>query len=132
MEMGARPVGHQAQEAARVEACVPAFAPDLSPGLSPAEADLDVLLDVPGGVEGRILAGLLVEGDGVPELDSPVYAGDQSVGTVRSAIFSPSLQSVVVLAVLDSRSAIPGESVRIGDTNATVVAKPFLRRRTAQ
>lgn len=132
LEMGARPIGFEAQEAARIEACIPGFDPDLSPGVSPAEADLDVLLDVPGGSESRILAGLLVDGDEIPDPGTPVNAGNEAVGTVRSATFSPSLQSVVALALLDARSAIPGESVRIGDTKATIVAKPFLRRRTAQ
>lgn len=135
VEMGARPVGYDAQEAARIEACVPAFDPDLLPGLSPAEADIDVLLGVPGGAETRILTGLLLDGiesgDETPAIGSPVFAEADVVGELRSVVFSPTLQSAIGLALLETRNAIPGERVTIGETNATVVAKPFLRRRTA-
>jgi aminomethyltransferase len=132
VEMGARPVGYEAQEVARIEACVPAFEPDLLPGLSPAEADLDALLDVPGGTEERILSALLFEGDEIPEAGVPAYADSGAVaGELRSAAFSPTLQAVIGLALLPAGRSIPGERVRIGKTNATVVAKPFLRRRTA-
>lgn len=131
VEMGARPAGHEAQEAARIEACVPAFDPDLATGLSPAESDLDVLLDVPGGAEGRILTALLLEGDRVPVAGAPVLVDDTAVGELRSATYSPTLKAPIGMALLQTNRSLPGERVRIGESDATVVAKPFLRRRTA-
>lgn len=131
IQRGGRPAGWQAQEAARVEACVPAFSPDLAPGLSPAEADIDTLLDVPGGSEDRILSALLFETADVPATGSLIERGEKSAGTLRSAVYSPSLGAAIGLGLLESAIAIPGEQLTIGDYTATLVAKPFLRRRTA-
>ncbi len=121
--------GLQALEIARVEAAIPAFEPDLAPGLSPAEADLDVLLEVPGGREGRILSGLLCEGD-PPAIGEPITLAGATIGEVRSALRSPGLNATIALGIIDVRHAFPGTSVQAGATPATVVAKPFYRRRT--
>lgn len=128
---GARPAGFQAQEIARVEACIPAFEPDLSPGLSPAEADLDVLLDIPGGAEDRMLAALLLESDDVLPAGTPVAHEGSPAGELRSCVRSPRLDATIALAVLDNQHALPGVSLEAGGAGAAVVGKPFLRRRTA-
>ncbi len=121
--------GHDALEVARVEACIPAFEPDLEPGLSPAEADLDILLDVPGGAEGRTLTALLFDGVGVPAVATPLMAGDERVGELRSCVRSLSLNATIGLGIIESRHALPGRELRAGADRATVVAKPFYRRR---
>ena len=121
--------GLQATEIARIEACIPAFAPDLEPGLSPAEADLDALLDVPGGRDGRILAGLLLEGDPAPA-GTPITLDGAAIGDLRSSVRSPGLNATIGLGIIDVRHAFPGQAVVIGAQAATVVAKPFFRRRT--
>ncbi|MGB4861116.1 MAG: glycine cleavage T C-terminal barrel domain-containing protein [Tepidiformaceae bacterium] len=121
--------GLQSLEIARIEACVPAFEPDLSPGLSPAEADLDALLDVPGGREGRILSALLFE-DAVEPAGSPLVVSGAVVGEVRSAVRSPGLNASIGLGILAVRYAFPGQAVQVGAQTATIVAKPFFRRRT--
>jgi aminomethyltransferase len=121
--------GLQALEIARIEACVPAFEPDLATGLSPAEADLDALLDVPGGREGRILAALLFEG-AAEQAGTPVVVSGADIGQVRSAVRSPGLNASIGLAVVDVRYSFPGQEVQVGAQTATIVAKPFFRRRT--
>jgi aminomethyltransferase len=121
--------GLQALEIARIEACVPAFEPDLANGLSPAEADLDALLDVPGGREGRILAALLFEG-AAEQAGTPVVVSGADIGQVRSAVRSPGLNASIGLAVVDVRYSFPGQEVQVGAQTATIVAKPFFRRRT--
>ncbi|MCC7364233.1 MAG: hypothetical protein IT303_07650 [Dehalococcoidia bacterium] len=122
-------VGLNAQENARIETCIPAFDPDLEPGLSPAEADLDVLLGIPGGREARILAAVLLEGSSIPAKGTAVAIGGAPAGEVRSATWSPALQSVVALALLDARQALPGTNVDAAGIPGTIVAKPLYRRR---
>ncbi len=122
--------GHEALEVARVEACIPAFEPDLEPGLSPAEADLDSLLDVPGGKHDRVLAALLFDGLGVPRTGTPLTAGGDPAGEVRSCVRSVALNATVGLGIIESRHALPGRELWAGADRATVVAKPFHRRRT--
>lgn len=128
-EAGVALAGLQMLEIARIEACVPAFEPDLSPGLSPAEADLDALLDVPGGREDRILSALLFE-NAVEPAGSPLVVLGAEVGEVRSAVRSPGLNASIGLGILDVRYAFPGQTVQVGAQTATIVAKPFFRRRT--
>jgi aminomethyltransferase len=127
---GTRLAGFQALEVARVEAAIPAFEPDLSPGLSPAEADLDVLLGVPGGREERILAALLFE-EGGAGAGAPILIGDRQVGELRSCLRSPGLNGTIGLGIIESRVALPGQAVSAGGMAATVVAKPFYRRRAS-
>ena len=122
-------IGHQALEIARVEACIPAFDPDLATGLSPAEADLDVLLDIPGGREGRILSALLFDGDAVPP-GTPLLQSGEQLGEVRSCLRSPGLNATIGLGIIDARQAFPGTTLEAGASSATVVAKPFYRRRS--
>jgi aminomethyltransferase len=120
--------GLQALEIARIEACIPAFEPDLVGGLSPAEADLDALLDVPGGREGRILSGLLFEGE-APPAGTSIASEGTNVGEVTSAVRSPGLNATIGLGIIDVRHAFPGRPLQAGPSPATVVAKPFYRRR---
>lgn len=121
--------GHEALEIARVEACIPAFEPDLAPGLSPSEADLDALMGIPGGREGRSLVALLLEGDSVP-VATPLLLDGAELGHVRSCLRSPGLNASIGLGIIDSRRAFPGVTLQAAATAATVVAKPFYRRRS--
>lgn len=121
--------GLQATEIARVEAAVPAFVPDLEPGLSPAEADLDVLLEIPGGADGRILSGMILEGDPLPA-GSPISVDGETVGELRSCLRSPGLNATIGLGIINTRRALPGTLFSVAGTPATVVAKPFYRRRS--
>lgn len=120
--------GQEAQEAARVESCIPAFQPDLEGGLTPAEADLDVLLDVPGGSDSRILSAVIVDG---PVLDAGtrLTRAGEDVGELRSCVRSHALDATVGLAVVESRVAAPGATLDARGNRATIVAKPFYRRR---
>lgn len=121
--------GLQALEITRVESCIPAFEPDLVGGLSPAEADLDVLLEVPGGREGRILAGLLIDGDPVTP-GTTIEKDGSRAGEMRSSVRSPGLNSAIGLGIVEVGYSLPGQAVQVGGQTATIVAKPFYRRRT--
>jgi glycine cleavage system aminomethyltransferase T len=100
----------------------------LSPGLSPAEADLDVLLEVPGGRDARILTGLLFDSEAGRTGDQ-ITADGAPAGELRSLVRSPGLNATIGLGIIEARHSMPGKSVTVGTTGATVVAKPFYRRR---
>ncbi len=122
--------GDSAQQVARVEACIPAFAPDLEPGLSPAEADLDILLNIPGGPQGRILAAVLLECEAPIAAGTLLTFGGQAAGELRSSVWSQALGATIGLAILDARLALPGRALDASGIRATIVAKPFYRRRS--
>ena len=126
-------IGESAHEWARVEACVPAYRPDLEAGLSPAEADLDVLLGLDAGADGepgarRILAALLSEGDAVT--GDKVLLQGRAVGEVRSAVRLPGRDGSYALALMETTVALPGTELDVAGNHASIVAKPFLRRRS--
>jgi len=127
---GVQLCGYEAAECARVEGCIPAFDPDLVAGLSPAEADLDVLLGIPGGDERRILAALLVEGPNSVPSGTAITQGSRDAGTLGSCVHSYGLNATIALGIIESQAALPGQPLEVGGATATVVAKPFLRRRT--
>lgn len=126
---GAVLAGDAAHETGRVEAAVPSWDPDLSPGLTPAEADLDLLLRIEGGAEGRILAGLLLDAAEPVPAGTPVEGPAGPLGEVRSCVRSPALGATIALAILQAPYAVPGADVSVAGSRASVVAKPFLRRR---
>jgi aminomethyltransferase len=123
--------GWQAQEIARVEACIPAYEPDLASGLTPAEADLDVLLDVPGGRSERTLAAVIIDGDALLAPGTPIMAQGTAAGELRSCVRSLSLDATIGLAVIKQEAALPGGRLNISGLPLAVVSKPFLRRRSA-
>lgn len=125
---GVQMAGAIALESARVEACIPAFVPDLEPGLTPAEADLDVLLGIEGGAHGRILAGLLFDGEPMPP-GARILSGGRDVGEVRSCLRSLGLNATIGLGIINAHDALPGREFLAGGSTAAVVAKPFYRRR---
>jgi aminomethyltransferase len=129
MEAGVRPAGSTALESARVESCIPAFAPDLQTGLSPAEADLDVLLGIPGGRDRQVLSALLLDAEAPPPPGSEIREGETLVGVLRSCVRSFGLNATIGLGIIESQRAQPGRQLSINARGATVVAKPFYRRR---
>jgi aminomethyltransferase len=127
---GVRLAGFEAQEIARTEACIPAFEPDLAPGLTAAEADIDALFDLPsnGAPAKRLLSALLVDGPPV-RAGSRLSSSGTAVGEIRSCVHSPSLNATIALGIIDAAFTTPGQSLQMEDGSATVIAKPFLRRR---
>lgn len=127
-EAGVAIAGLDAQEIARIEACVPAYDPDLAPGLSPGEAELDTLLELPPGRARWLLTAVLIE-EGHGEPGTPLVRDGSTVGEIRSVAQSPALGTGVALAIVEARHAVPGRTLDAGGRRATIVAKPILRRR---
>jgi len=124
--------GLEAQEVARVEACIPSFAIDRLAELTPAEADIDGLFGLPsdGSAAPRLLSALLVDDSAPIENRVTLSAGGVHAGELRSCVHSPALNATIALGIIDAAFASPGQRLELGETGATVVAKPFLRRRT--
>ena len=141
---GARPIGPAAVESLRIEAGTPAFPADMGPTvLLPEVPFADLVSHTKGcyigqevivrirdrGHVNRLLRGLVLEGDTVPEPGAPVLAGDAEVGRVTSATWSYGLGRPVALAFVRRQHADHGTAigVRVGDATvpATVSDLPF-------
>jgi folate-binding protein YgfZ len=137
---GVGPFGFTALESLRIEAGRPRF------GL---EVDDDVILLEAGLVEAanfekgcyigqetlsrivfrghvnKRLCGLVVDGP-PPAPGTPVTAGGAEVGTVRSAVVSPTLGRTIALAYLKRSHWEAGTAVQAGAAAATVADLPFV------
>lgn len=148
-EAGIEAAGEAAEEAAeilRVESAVPAYGRDLDAKTLPLEAGLDEALDREKGcylgqeTVVRVLArghvnwhvrGLALDAEApVPAPgDEVVDASGKTVGTVRSAVASPTTGTPIALARIRREVADPGTDVRVraggGEHPARVVVGPF-------
>jgi len=143
---GARPIGLAALESLRIEAGTPLFGHDvdetvLLPEIPSANLVSHTKGCYPGqevvvrirdrGHVNRLLAGLVLEGDLVPERGSAVLAGDAEVGKVTSATHSFGLGRPIALAFVRRQHCEVGTAVtvRAGDRAipARVSALPFDR-----
>jgi len=141
---GARPIGPAAVESLRIEAGTPAFPSDMGPTvLLPEVPFADLVSHTKGcyigqevivrirdrGHVNRLLRGLVLEGDAVPEAGAAVLAGDAEVGQVTSASWSHGLKRPIALAFVRRQHAETGAmvAVRVGDATvaATVADLPF-------
>ncbi len=139
---GLAPVGELAAEILRIETGRPRWNADLTAKTLPVEARLEDALDYDKGCYagqeavarstfvGRVqwlLAAGVVDGADVPAVGAELYAaaGDESIGRVTSAVFSPALQAPLVLVRVRRAFAEPGRVLRLsGDVGVRVVARP--------
>jgi folate-binding protein YgfZ len=141
---GAKTVGPAAFEALRIEAGTPAFPLDMGPSvLLPEVPFADLVSQTKGcyigqevivrirdrGHVNRLLRGLVVDGDTIPEAGAAVMAGDAEVGKVTSAAWSWGLKRPVALALVRRQHADAGTALALrlgeGTVPATVSALPF-------
>jgi folate-binding protein YgfZ len=142
---GARAVGDAALEALRIEAGWPVYGREADDGVLLPELPLLPLVSYTKGCYigqevvvrvrdrghvNRLLRGLVLDGDVVPERGDAVVAGGRDVGRVTSAAWSPGLERPVALAIV-RREHEPGAevAVRRGDREvpARVSALPIAR-----
>ena len=74
------------------------------------------------GLVHRLLAGVEIDSTEVPEPDTHVVHGDENVGKMTSAAFSPTLGKVVGMAYIRRELADPGATLTIDGHAATVRA----------
>ncbi|QFU82492.1 CAF17-like 4Fe-4S cluster assembly/insertion protein YgfZ [Natronorubrum aibiense] len=143
--LNAAPFGYRTFESLALEAGSPLFDTELE-GTLPNVLGLRTALDFEKGcyvgqevvsrVENRgqpsrKLVGLTLETDddaAVPESGAAVFDGDASVGEVTRAGESPSLETVIALALVDYGLESEALTVRVGgeEMPATVTALPFV------
>jgi folate-binding protein YgfZ len=75
----------------------------------------------------RRLSGLQLDADALPAPRTPLLADGREVGYVTSATHSPLLGRAIALAYIHRKHWAPGERLRVGESDATVVALPFDR-----
>ena len=141
---GAQPAPLDALELARVEHGIPRFGVDLPPEtVIPQEAGLNaravsftkgcyvgqetVARLYYKGKPNRHLRGLRLTAPVEP--GTPLTLGEREVGTIASAVVSPTFGPIALALV--RREAAPGDTVHAGDVDATVVELPFAPVATA-
>jgi folate-binding protein YgfZ len=74
------------------------------------------------GLVHRLLAGVEMESNAVPEPETRLFHGDQNIGKMTAAAFSPALGKVVGLAYMRRESAEPGTALTVNGQPAVVRA----------
>ncbi|HWC07997.1 MAG TPA: glycine cleavage system aminomethyltransferase GcvT [Solirubrobacterales bacterium] len=145
LEAGVVPCGLGARDTLRLEVCFPLHGNELTPERNPIEAGLGWCCKEQTGFVGsgpiaaaraegtaEKLAPFLIEGQGIPRGGNPVLAGGETVGTVTSGTFSPSLEVGAGMAYLRSDLAEPGTEVEIDVRGkrrpARIGSKPLYER----
>jgi aminomethyltransferase len=145
-----KPTGLGARDSLRLEAGLPLYGHDLTPDTGPVEADLTfainkrrkaeggflgaerVLRDLASGVS-RKRVGLSLDGRMAAREGASVMHGDETVGTVTSGGFSPSLQRPIAMGYVASHLAEPGTALKLEQRgklfDARVAPMPFVAHR---
>ena len=141
-------IGQEALNTLRIEAGIPRYGTDMDETYFPMEAGLTerAISETKGcyigqetiaralaqGRMNRLLVGLEVKGDAVPEPGRLIKAGDRDLGPIKSAVYSPSLKKVIAMGYVHRDFTQPGSdvSVTVGTEvqPATVVPLPFYHR----
>lgn len=137
---GAKRIGDDAIEAARIEHGTPLFGRDISPTNLPQELARDALaisftkgcylgqetvarIDALGHVN-RYLCGVKFAGDQVPTIGTLLRVGDKQVGEVTSSTFSPKLSTPLALAFVRRGIHAAGTKLESESGQAEVVTLP--------
>jgi folate-binding protein YgfZ len=156
VEAGGVEINQETKELVRVESGRPAFPEDMDNKIIPLEAGIadraiseskgcyvgqEVIIRILHRGQGRVakqFVGLMLRGSGevedenlrVPERGSALLVGDEVVGHVTSAVWSPTLLKVIVLGYLQRAFLKPGLPVLVefGDdrAEAIVMKLPFV------
>lgn len=138
VEAGARPIGLAALESLRIEAGTPLFGHDVDETVLLPEIPSASLVShtkgcYPGqevvvrirdrGHVNRLLVGLVLDGDLVPERGSVVLAGEVEVGKVTSATRSFGLRRPIALAFVRRQHCEAGTAVTVRAGDRTIPAR---------
>ncbi len=146
--LNVRAIGASALEILRVEAGKIKYGVDINEETIPVEAGIqdEVISYTKGCFPGqevvariktyghvnRVLTGLILEGEVVPEQGCEVFRGDKKVGWVTSAVHSPFLGKVIAMAYVRRELASPGTMITVnlnqGQISAEVVSLPFYNK----
>jgi len=142
-------VGQNSLETLRIEAGLPHYGLDMDESILPIEAGLqseaisytkgcypgqEVMARIKTyGHVNKQLTGLTLEGDVLPNQGDEIFQETKKVGTVTSAVKSPHLEKIIVMAYLKTTAASPGTALEVKvsgkQTEAKVVGLPFYERK---
>src|SRR5439155_13934181 len=143
---GVSPIGRDALELLRIEAGIPRFGADMDENTLALEVAPESALSFTKGcyvgqetvARGtyvgqvrRKLLGLRIEGDTPPVRGDPVSRGEQKVGAVTSAAWSPAVGWVIALALLRVDAVSPTDALFVDRGGWSLRARlhplPFVR-----
>jgi len=143
---GLIPVGLGARDTLRLEMGYALYGHELSETISPLEASLGWIVKLDGdnfvgrdallaqkdaGVPRRMV-GFTMDAPGIPRAEYPVFKGEREIGVVTSGTQAPSLRQGVGMALLESSTTKPGETIEIGirtrKVPATICKPPFIKK----
>src|SRR5215831_19047848 len=75
----------------------------------------------------RRFVGLIIDGEVLPKIKSPVRKDGKEVGYVTTSLFSPRLNKPIALGFVNRAACTPGSEVEVGVHKATIVELPFKR-----
>lgn len=144
LECGAVSVGLETLEIIRVEAGIPRYGAELDERIIPNEAVKEravsfekgcyigqepVVMMEHRGRPNRILSGLKVLGDIMPQKDAVLQKDGQDAGWVTSAVRSPSEEGIIALGFVRRKYMKVGDRIIVelkdGSTEAEIVPLPF-------
>jgi folate-binding protein YgfZ len=130
------PLGDETLETLRIEAGIPRFGVETDDSVIPLEANMDELIDFDKGcyvgqeiiarldtlgTPAKKLRTLIFQGGAAPEPGADIENDDErSVGTVRSAAWSPLLDAPIALGYVKRNSNEPGTVLRVEGREARV------------
>lgn len=141
------PCGLGARDTLRTEVCYPLNGHELGPDITPLEAGIGFFVDLTKsdfvgkaalmaqkavGIPRKLVAVMAKPGGAPLRAGYPVYRAGRRIGVLTSGILSPTLQTGIGLALVDSTESEVGNAVDIEIRNkyvpANIVRKPFYRR----
>ncbi len=147
-ERGVVPCGLGSRDTLRFEAGMPLYGHELSETINPFQAGLEFGVDLdkrdyPGRAaliaaherkDLPVRVGLELDSQRIAREGAAIVAGEQSVGTVTSGTFSPTLQKTIAMGYVMPDRSNTGESLEVDIRGrrvpAHVVSLPFYRRQT--
>jgi folate-binding protein YgfZ len=75
----------------------------------------------------RRFVGLVLSGDELPEMKSPIRKGGREVGYITTSLFSPGLNKPIALGFAGRSAYAAGSQVEVGTVTATIVELPFMK-----
>lgn len=141
------PVGLKALNSLRLEAGIPWFGKELDDSIIPLEAELEKAVNFEKGCyigqeivarmkyrghPNRLLRGLEIDSEDLPNEKSKILDGEKQIGYVTSAVKSPTLNKTIALGYVRTAFTEPGSEVKIeienGWVNAIVSSLPFMEK----
>lgn len=140
----AQPIGWDALQSLRIEAGTPRYGTELTDTVIPLEAELEYAINFEKGCyigqeivarmkyrghPNRLLRGIEMQTEQLPQQNATVFSGDKKVGWITSATYSPTLQKPIALGYVRMAVTAAGSPVQIetptGRIDGTVVTLPF-------